>query len=70
MTMSASAPGAMVPFFGYMPNMRAGVAQAISIQRRREMCPSTTAWCSRSIRFSTPGSPLGILEKSPRPSSF
>ncbi|OLT24215.1 hypothetical protein BJF83_06950 [Nocardiopsis sp. CNR-923] len=50
--------------------MRAGVAQAISIHRRLLMCPSTTAWCSRSIRFSTPGMPLGILEKSPTPRSF
>ena len=32
-TTSASAPGAMMPFFGYMPNIRAGVVQHVSTQR-------------------------------------
>src|SRR5215204_4640283 len=42
-----------------------------STQRSLEIRPPTTppSW-SRSTRSSTPGSPLGILRKSPRPSSF
>ena len=69
-TMSASDPGAMTPLRGHSPNIRAGVADATSTQRASGSSPDTTPWCSRSIRCSTPGIPLGILEKSPRPSSF
>ena len=43
-TMSASAPGAMTPFFGYMPNMRAGVVQQVSTQRSSVISPFTTPW--------------------------
>src|SRR5437763_1715048 len=70
MTMSASLPGWITPLRGYRPNIRAGVAAEISTQRGSEISPAATPWCSRSIRCSTPGIPFGILEKSPRPSSF
>ena len=70
MTMSASEPGAMTPLRGYSPNIRAGVVEATSTQRASDSSPAATPWCSRSIRCSTPGIPFGILEKSPRPSSF
>ena len=70
MTMSASAPAATTPLRGYRPNILAGVVDATSTQRVRLSCPAATPACSRSIRCSTPGIPLGILEKSPRPSSF
>ncbi len=43
-TISASAPGAMMPFFGYIPNMRAGVVQQVSTQRSRLSSPATTPW--------------------------
>ena len=68
--MSASAPGAMTPFCGYRPNIRAGVVQHVSTQRSSVISPLTTPWYSSSMRCSTPPMPLGILEKSPRPSSF
>src|SRR5438067_7256276 len=70
MTMSASDPAAITPLRGYRPNIRAGVVDATSTQRVRGRWPAATPACSRSIRCSTPGIPLGILEKSPRPSSF
>ena len=41
-TTSASAPGAMTPFLGYMPNMRAGVVQQVSTQRSSVSSPATT----------------------------
>ena len=34
-TMSASLPGAMVPFLGYMPKIRAGAVDVISTNRFR-----------------------------------
>ncbi len=40
--MSASEPGAMMPFCGYMPNMRAGVVAQVSTQRSSEISPCTT----------------------------
>ena len=67
---SASAPGAMIPFVGYIPNIRAGVVQQVSTHRSSVISPLTTPWYSSSMRCSTPPMPLGILEKSPRPSSF
>ena len=69
-TTSASAPGATMPLRGYMPNMRAGVVQQVSTHRSRVSWPLTTPWYSSSMRCSTPPMPLGILEKSPSPSSF
>jgi hypothetical protein len=45
-------------------------SRQVSTQRGSVISPATTPWCSRSIRCSTPGIPFGILEKSPRPSSF
>src|SRR5450631_1246909 len=68
--MSASDPAAITPLRGYRPNILAGVVDATSTQRASDSSPATTPWCSRSIRCSTPGIPLGILEKSPSPSSF
>lgn len=44
--------------------------QQTSTQRSRLIRPSLTPWKSRSIRCSTDPIPLGILEKSPTPSSF
>ena len=43
-TTSASEPGAMTPFFGYMPNIRAGVVQQVSTHRWRLISPLTTPW--------------------------
>ncbi len=60
----------MTPLRGYRPNILAGVVEQVSTQRGSVISPLTTPWCSRSIRCSTPGMPLGIFEKSPRPSSF
>lgn len=70
MTTSASAPGLMMPLRGYIPNMRAGAVQHTSTHFSREMRPSSTPWNIRSMRCSTPPIPLGILLKSPSPSSF
>ncbi len=42
-TMSASLPMAMVPFFGYMPNIFAGVVAVISTKRFRPSRPSPIA---------------------------
>ena len=59
------------PLRGYMPNSLAGPVEITSTQRSREIRPPTTPpSCSRSTRSSTPGRPLGIFRKSPRPSSF
>ena len=68
--MSASEPAAITPLRGYRPNILAGVVDATSTQRVSVSWPAATPACSRSIRCSTPGMPLGILEKSPRPSSL
>ena len=43
MTMSASAPGAIVPFRGYRPNIRAGVVEHVSTHRCRVISPATPA---------------------------
>ncbi|CAB4886292.1 unannotated protein [freshwater metagenome] len=43
-TMSASDPGAMMPFFGYMPNIFAGLVEQVSTQRSSERWPCTTPW--------------------------
>ena len=50
---------------------RAGAVEISSTQRLAVILPHTTppSWI-RSTRFSTPGRPLGIFRKSPRPSSF
>ena len=42
--MSASVPGAITPFFGYRPNIRAGVVQHVSTQRSSVISPATTPW--------------------------
>src|SRR5436309_130789 len=71
MTMSASLPGAIVPFLGKRPNILAGAVATSSTNRFREIRPEfTPPWKIRLNRSSTPGSPFGILEKSPRPISF
>ena len=70
-TMSASDPTAMVPFFGYIPNILAGVVAVISTKRLSPILPSATPPLYIStMRGSTPGIPFGILEKSPCPSCF
>ena len=43
MTMSASLPGAISPFCGYMPKMRAGVVEVISTKRLSESLPGVDA---------------------------
>ena len=40
--MSASEPGAMMPFCGYIPNMRAGEVLHVSTQRSSVISPCTT----------------------------
>jgi hypothetical protein len=71
MTMSASEPTAMVPFFGNSPKVLAAAVEVSSTKRFSVRRPSTTpAWKMRLMRFSTPGAPLGILVKLSRPSSF
>ena len=54
---------------GYIEE-RAGVVEVMSTMRLRLIFPFCTASQSRSIRVSTPGAPLGILEKSFLPSSL
>ena len=41
-TMSASLPGAIVPFFGYIPKMRAGAVAVISTNRFSDSLPELT----------------------------
>src|SRR5450756_797480 len=59
--MSASEPTAIVPFFGYIPNIFAGAVAMISTQRSREIRPPTTppSW-RRSTRSSTAGRPFDV----------
>ena len=69
-TPAASAPGWITPLRPYRPNMRAGVVEVSSTHRSRVILPVTTPWYIRSMRCSTEPMPLGILRKSPSPSSF
>ena len=69
-TTSASQPTAIVPFLGYMPKIFAGAVAVISTKRFIEILPARTPSHSKYRRVSTPGMPLGILAKLPRPSSF
>ena len=70
-TMSASAPGAIVPFWGYSPNSFATELEVSSTSRLGVRRPVRTP-CSQSIvrRCWMTASPFGIFEKSPSPSRF
>src|SRR5919201_423775 len=69
--MSASDPTAIVPLRGYKPNSFAGFVHSSSTIRlsviRPPRTPNSWIMCSR---FSSPGPPFGIFEKSWRPSVF
>jgi hypothetical protein len=69
-TMSASLPGAMVPFLGNKPKVFAADVDVNSTKRLSEMRPSTTPVYMRAMRFSTPGAPFGIFVNESRPSSL
>ena len=70
-TMSASEPGAIVPLRGYRPKDFAAFVETSSTKRFSESRPSRTPkWCSMCRRFSIPGPPFGIFEKSSLPSVF
>jgi hypothetical protein len=71
MTMSASAPGAIVPLRGASPKIRAGSVEVRRTSSGSVSRPARTARSWRSERRnSIAGSPLGIFVKSSRPSSF
>src|SRR6266540_2862937 len=66
MTMSASLPTAIVPFFGNIPMSFAGVVDVTSTQRLSVMRPCTTPPSYvRYMRVSTPGAPFGDFSKIP-----
>ena len=71
MTMSASEPGAIVPLRGNSPKIFAGDVDVSSTKRFSGMRPSRTPNVySICRRFSIPGPPFGIFEKSSFPSVF
>ena len=63
--MSASLPGARAPFWGYMPKSLAGCSDSSFISWKGLIRPVAAPQVYiRTGRCSTPGIPLGILEKS------
>lgn len=71
MTISASEPTAMHPFFGYMLNILAALVDVTATKRAGSILPETTPFSQMSaILSSTPLTPFGILVKSPLPISF
>src|SRR4051812_16295470 len=69
--MSASEPGAIVPLRGYRPKLFAGFVETSSTKRFGEKRPvRTPKLYSMWSRFSMPGPPFGIFEKSSRPRPF
>src|SRR5690625_6826391 len=70
-TMSASLPGAIVPFCGNSPNSFADCVDVRSTNLFKEIRPFFTPSENKTLkRSSTNGPPFGILEKSSFPRSF
>ena len=71
-TRSASLPGAITPFCGYSPKMRAGAVQATSTSRSGESgaSPSIADANPSGSRAPMPGRPVGTCVKSPATGSL